>query len=176
MSYSRTIKVRTEIGARGKDDDVAKALESLRETNSAFWWRGMYDEEGNRSIGEVAWSQEDNLDKSTAVATELCSKLSEENPDVEIFFLVTEEPVYGRVSNEIRYAEYENGSARRGETFISHNRWTEVHGDCLCASRGSYYDKYPNETPFADCPIRLNPPTAWAVENIMEAHERIGMR
>ena len=84
--------------------------------------------------------------------------------------------MYGRVSDEIRYAEYENGSARRGETFISHNRWTETQGDCLCASRGVYYEKYPNEAPFADCPIRLNPPTAWAVDNIMEAHERIGMR
>lgn len=163
------MRLQYEIGARGTDELTEKFCVALRNEFGSYY-TGRYREETIKSVSGRTWEEPDEF---VAKAIGWCMGWSQKFPELEVFLTVS--GASGGF-DEVRYATFERGELVKGTTLIQHDRFVEELGDCDCTARPGYYEKYPTETPFRDCPIRLNPPTAWAVENIMYAHERIGMR
>lgn len=164
-------RVTYEIGARGEDIDTEDFVRKLREFGN--YHTGRWSELNVKSVQRsVFLDSGKTLSGFSSQLTGWAGHWSELYPDIEVFYTATEYHATG----ELKYGAFRKGALVNGQTIITHSGFTEVLGNCDCVVRPGYFEKYPTETPFSDCPVRLNPPTAWAVENIMYAHERIGMR
>jgi hypothetical protein len=163
-------RVTYELGARGADIDTEDFVRKIREYGD--YYTGRWSEETIKSVQKSVF-----LDSGKTLAgfnSQLrawSNNWSEQYPDIEVFYTLTEYR-----GSELMYGSFRGGIFLMGETIITHSRFSEILGECDCQLRSGFYEKYPTDTPFSDCPVRLNPPTAWAIENIMYAHERIGMR
>jgi hypothetical protein len=163
-------RITYEIGARGEDSHIEPIIVKLRSYGD--YYTGRWNEPTVKSVQRQVW-----LEETKTVAgflsqlTGWCGQLSKENPEVEVFLTLTE--IGG---DEVKYASFQKGEFYTGESIITHSRLTEVLDKCDCELRPGYFESRPHMTPFSDCPVRVNPPTKWALENIMYAHESIGMR
>lgn len=163
-------RVTYEIGARGEDIDTEDFVRKLREYGD--YHTGRWNEETVKSVQRSVFLESGKtVSGFQSQLASWCRQWFDRYPGIEVFYTLTE---YG--GSELMYGVYEKGKFSLGETIVTHSRFSEILGECDCQVRTRYYEKYPTEAPFSDCPARLNPPTAWAVENIMYAHERIGMR
>lgn len=165
-------RVLYEIGSRGSDEDTSALKRDLIEQPYGYG-TGRYAEETVKSVSMARWLGSETVTDFTRRLTQWCSEWSKKYPDLEVFWFLTNQ--HGR-DEGVRYATFREGEFYRGATLIRHDDFQDELGECDCTMRTSYYNKYPTETPFHDCPVRLNPPTAWAVENIMYADEYIGRR
>lgn len=164
-------RVTYELGARGTDIDTENFVRKLREYGDYFG--GTWSEIDVKSVHKTVYLDSGRtVEGFVSQLTGWCAQWSKEYPELEVFFTATQDR-----GSELWYGVCERGELKQGETILTHARLNEVLGEnCNCQVRSRYYEKYPTEAPFSDCPMRLNPPTKWAIENIMEAHERIGMR
>ena len=163
-------RVTYEIGARGADIDTEDFMRKLREYGDYF--TGRWHEETIKSVQKNAFLESGKTVSGFNSQLRAWShQWSQRYPDIEVFYTLTEYR-----GSELMYGAFRKGEFYMGETIISHSRFSEILGECDCQLRIGFFEKYPTETPFPDCPLRLNPPTAWAVENIMYAHDSIGMR
>lgn len=166
-------RVSYEIGARGSDEGTTAFRQAIMEKYDLYY-AGRFISETTKSVHARRW-----LDTDTTVVdftrklTGWCAEWSKQYPDLEVFWLLTEE--YERDAG-VKYATFRDGEFYHGATLIRHDDFVDEFGDCDCTLRDIYYEKYPPEAPFRDCPVRLNPPTAWAVEHIMYANDIIGAR
>lgn len=165
------MRLEYEIGARGTDEQTEKFIRTIKEEFSGSYFTGRYYEETVKSVLGRSW---DDISELQPRLMGWCVEWSRRFPEVEIFYTLKARAGYG--NDELLYATFEKGEFATGQTIVQHDRFVELLGDCECHVRLTFFEKYPLDTPFVDCPVRLNPPTAWAVENIMEAHERIGVR
>lgn len=165
-------RVRYEIGARGSDESTSALRRALIEQPYGYG-TGRYAEENIKSASMAKWLGDETVTEFTRRLSKWCAEWSDKYPDLEVFWFLTEH--HGR-DEGVLYATFCEGEFHHGATLIRHEDFQDEFGECDCTARKSYYNKYPTETPFSDCPVRLNPPTAWAVENIMYADEYIGRR
>jgi hypothetical protein len=162
-------RIQYEIGARrGTEEAVEAFIRNLRDTYDDYY-AGRYSEPDFRSVQRVTWDEPAEFYAQLRLWLVRWSRL---HPNVEIF--ATSSGKNG--SDSIEYVSFRGGEFYVGQKIAGHARFEEVVSTCECVTRPGYYEKYPTETPFVDCPIRLNPPTAWAVENIMYAMERLPVR
>jgi len=158
-----------DIGARrGTEQNVEAFIKDLCEKYSDYR-PGRHALPDFRSVHRVTWGDSDEFTTELRVWLARWSRL---HPDVEIFATVWG----GWGSGFVEYVSFRKGEFYLGQKIQSHARFEELVASCECLDRPKYYERYPTEAPFADCPIRLNPPTQWAVENIMEVMERMPVR
>ena len=165
-------RVAYEIGARGTDTDTTALRKNLRDDHG--YYGGRFHEETVKSVYTAKWldSGETVLD-FTRKLTGWCAEWSKKYPEAEVFWFLTDQ---SDRDSGLRYATFRDGEFYRGATIIQHGDFVSEFGDCDCTTRETYFGRYPEEAPFVDCPVRLNPPTEWAVERIMDASEYIGVR
>ena len=163
-------RISYELGIRGTTPECERFVEELQEKYPSYM-NGRWRDETIRSVYKRAWLEDKNLSEYREQIRDWCVLLSMRFWEAEIFYTLTEWR-----GEEVMYATFREGEFYTGETIVTHSRLVENFGECDCTFRGQYYERYPTEAPFVDCPIRLNPPTNWAIENIMNASECIGMR
>lgn len=164
-------RVSYELGIRGRVADVADFTARMEKYGDYTATRRNKDED--TSYSRTAWSSYNSAEYKSRVAG-WARGFSTIYPESEIDYTCQDWGRGERPSTEIYFGKYKSGEFLVGETLVTHQRTLEVLGSCDCSSY--YYKRHPTWAPFGDCPIRLNPPTQWAIENIMEAHERIGTR
>jgi hypothetical protein len=162
-----------EIGLAGREEDVVAFSERIKEYGD--YWTGRNDSESDRSFARYAW--EGTLDKETIIGW--VQQWSIQYPHSECYFTIRT-PEYSRLYGELN--KYEVGAYRSGYTqdhraLSSHEEFLAYFGEnAKCECEGRYARRNPLSSPFMDCPPRVDPPLAWAVENIMVASEMIGRR
>jgi hypothetical protein len=161
-------RIQYDIGARGEEVKVDAFISDIRSAHSDYY-TGRYTGTGVRSVQRAEW---EDFDEFITKLTLWLVEWSVRHPEVEIFSTASEP--YGALG--VRYTAFRRGELEIAETIESHDRFTTLLSDCDCVARPGYHEKYPTEAPFVDCPIRLNPPTAWAVENIMYAMDNLPVR
>ena len=163
-------RVTYEIGVRGSDIDSEDFMKTLRAYGD--YSTGTWNEETVKSVRKTVWLEASKtVDGFVAQMIGWCAQWARRYPDIEVFATVEE-----MGDETVRYMSFDKGEFVTAETIITHDRYGELLGKCECLGRPGFFEKYPTSTPFFDCPIRLNPPTAWAVENIMYANDSIGTR
>jgi hypothetical protein len=164
-------RITYEIGSRGSDIDTEDFMRTLRAYGD--YRTGTWYEETVKSVERTVWLEASKtVDGFLSQLTAWCGQWSKRYPDIEVFMTLTEK----YAGEEVRYASFQKGEFYLGETIITHSRYGEILDQCDCEKRSAFYEKRPTSTPFFDCPVRLNPPTAWAVENMMYANDSIGAR
>jgi hypothetical protein len=162
-------RIQYEIGARnGTEEAVEAFIRNIKDKHNDYY-SGRHSEPTFRSVQGSVW---EDFDEFISKLTTWTIGWSVRHPEVEIFFTASEP--YGAFG--VRYTSFRRGELEIAETVESHARFEELVASCDCVVRPGYFEKYPTEAPFVDCPVRLNPPTAWAVENIMYAMERLPVR
>lgn len=161
-------RITYDIGARGVEEKVDAFISDIRNTYGDYR-TGSYTRSDVRSVQRAAW---EDFDEFVSKLTIWTAGWSVRHPDVEIFSTAVES--YGTPG--VRYTVFINGDLEIAETVESHDRYTTLLSACDCAVRPGYFERYPLEAPFSDCPVRLNPPTAWAVENIMYAMAKLPVK
>jgi hypothetical protein len=161
-------RILIEIGAQGSLKEVDAFTDELLGKYSDYR-RGLHNDGDTRSVGRYKWSDSDTV---VARLKTWLPAWSEKYPIIRIYGTATD--IDG--GDEVRYLSYFGGVFRVGETIIQHDRHVSIFGTCDCLIKSSFYSRHPTESPFRDCPIRLNPPAEWAIKDIMNAHEMIGAR
>lgn len=162
-------RIQYEIGARkGTEEAVEAFIRDIRDKYSDYY-SGRYSLPDFRSVQGTKWEEPDEFYAQLRLWLAKWSRL---HPNVEIFATASEN--YG--DDSVEYVSFRGGEFYLGQKIESHTRFEELVAPCDCVVRPGYFEKYPTETPFVNCPVRLNPPTAWAVENIMYAMERLPVR
>jgi hypothetical protein len=162
-------RIQYEIGARnGTEEAVEAFIRDIRDKYNDYY-SGRHSEPTFRSVQRAEW---EDFDEFISKLTLWTAGWSVRHPEVEIFSTALEP--YGALG--VRYTSFRGGMLETAETVVSHAHFERLVATCDCSARPGYFEQYPTEAPFVDCPIRLNPPTAWAVENIMYAMERLPVR
>jgi hypothetical protein len=162
-------RIQYEIGARkGTEEAVEAFIKNIRDTYNDYY-SGRYNEPDCKSVQRVTWEEPTELYAELARWLARWSRL---HPNVEIFSIATGQSG----SDFVEYVSFRGGEFYLGQRIESHARFEELVSACECGARPGYFERYPIEAPFVDCPVRLNPPTAWAVENIMYAMENLPVR
>ena len=163
-------RINYEIGARGTAEQVETFVERLRKFGD--YRHGRYGKQTMRSLQRRLFLEEPQTVSGFVEQLHAWARhWSEDCPGTEIFVTLTE---YGKEG--VYYGSYRLGSVVAGAKIVSHDSFVEALEECDCTMRTTFFERYPTDAPFADCPVRANPPTQWAVANIMDAHEMIGMR
>jgi hypothetical protein len=160
-------RILIEIGAQGSLKEVDAFTDELRGKYSDYR-RGFHNDGDIRSVERYTWSDSDTV---VGHLKAWIPAWSEKYPTIRIYGTATD--MVG--GDEIRYLSYLGGVGVDG-TIIEHDRHVSIFGTCACLLKPSFYSRHPLESPFRDCPIRLNPPAEWAIKDIMNAHEMIGAR
>lgn len=163
-----------EIGLRGTPDQVERFSEQIKENDSRFFsvaYNGMTE----RSFRAHAGMFSSAFDLTSV--QELAREWSLKFPSAESFYYL--ESLLKGGLQELRYGSYSSGNLSSIGLINSHEEHLTHFGKtrpCECEHRTMQSDPNPHRAPYVDCPIRLNPPVKWAVENIMEASQWIGRR
>lgn len=164
-------RIQYEIGARkGTEEAVEAFIRDIREKYDDYY-SGRHSLPDFRSVQRTSW--EDTPEEFYAQLRLWLAQWSRLHPKVEIFATASEP--YG-ASDFVEYVSFREGEFYMGQKVETHRRFEELVASCECEVRPGYFEKYPTEAPFTDCPVRLNPPTKWAVENIMYAMENLPVR
>lgn len=163
-----------EIGLRGKFDDVAEFSENMKEFTT--YYTGSVKEAGNRSFQASKWVDLGEQDELRNKIDGWTKGWSIRYPLSEAYYYFTAGLPAKRV---VHYARYVAGDRTLVGTIDSHTSYDSTmpkFGVAQCECHNNWYESNPTMTPFEDCPIRVNPPTAWAVENLMEVMDRLPIR
>ena len=162
-----------EIGVRGYVKDVEdfeekfqkvdeNAYRSRRESDDVSFTRHVYTTD-EVTVGQVkAW-------------TRYWSTLYPESVAYGYFRVETYDRSRGMEDWSITYFAYKNDELVERKDLATHEAYKAHFGEtrsCGCETRR----RNPLRSPYEDCPPRANPPTEWAVENIMYASEYMGRR
>jgi len=165
-----------EIGLSGTAEQVEEFGKVIRERDENFW-SGTYREDTKRSFQRFIGYTDDVV---LTDIQETARKYSLDFQGAETFYYVESQETVGRSrfsNTTITYGSYVGGSPTGSDTIKTHAQH-KVHyyglKDCDCENIRVKND--PTFAPYPDCPSRVDPPTVWAVENILEANEYIGRR
>lgn len=168
-------RAKFKIGMRGREEDVAGFREGL-DSESGFW-SGDKREPTDTEYVQHIWDKDADLVRCRHYARYWSNRF----PKSEVYFSYQTQQrgalVNHELDTEISVGIYRAGELLDPKTIKTHAEFKKYFSgeDCDC-DQHHIKNTYPMGAPFSDCPPRANPPTEWAVVNLMEAMEMLPRR
>lgn len=166
-------RITYEMGVRGEESDVSLFEKEM--LDYIAYSPGQNRDSNDKSFVASQWFTTTTDDEFRNTVIKWTTHWSRQCPTSEAYYSFVGGSVGDRT---IYYGRFKDGAPVDFGIISNHDMYEAVmpkfgYAPCECST--GWYETHPIETPFADCPIRLNPPTQWAVEHLTHAMDTLSI-